>query len=94
MILKYTHLWNPPEEPSGNPTWLAGKSPMNGGFDRNITYFYGPFSIAMLDYLRVSRTTHVEYDPNEHGLFLFSSSSKNAESIQVRTINLGFTNLN
>ena len=26
-----------------------GKSPMNGGFNRNITDFYGPFSIAMFD---------------------------------------------
>ena len=24
--------------PSGNQTWLAGKSPINGGFSRKITY--------------------------------------------------------
>ena len=39
--------------PFGNHTWLAGKSPMNGGFDRKIIDFYGPFSIAMFDYRRV-----------------------------------------
>ena len=30
--------------PSGNQTWLAGKSPMNGGFRRKFIDFYGPFS--------------------------------------------------
>ena len=27
-----------------NQTWLAGKSSMNVGLNRNITHFYGPFS--------------------------------------------------
>ena len=33
--------WKKPSEkciPSGNQTWLAGKSPINGGFNRKITY--------------------------------------------------------
>ena len=33
--------------PSGNQTWLAGKSPMNdmnGGFTRKFANIYGPFS--------------------------------------------------
>ena len=30
--------------PSGNQTWLAGKSPINGGFAGNIIPFYGGFS--------------------------------------------------
>ena len=30
--------------PSGNQTWLTGKSTINGGFDRNITFLNGLFS--------------------------------------------------
>ena len=29
--------------PSGNQTWLAGKSPMNGGVNRTITYKWSIF---------------------------------------------------
>ena len=37
--------------PFGNQTWLAGESPMNGGFHRRITYFNGPWfpACAMYD---------------------------------------------
>ena len=38
--------------PSGNQTWLAGKSPMNAGFIRKITYIYSKrstFQHAMFD---------------------------------------------
>ena len=31
-------------KPSGNQTWLAGKSSRNGGFHGKITYIIGPFS--------------------------------------------------
>ena len=30
--------------PSGNQTWFARKSPINRGFNKKSTYFYGPFS--------------------------------------------------
>ena len=52
VVMLRTHK----ELPSGNhQTWLAGKSAMNAGFDRKITYnTNGPFSMAMLDYRRVS----------------------------------------
>ena len=34
-------------------TWLAGKSPTHGDFNRNITFLGGPLFIAMFDYQRV-----------------------------------------
>ena len=39
--------------PSGNQTWLVGKSPMNGGVWLGKSLMNGPFSIAMFDYRRV-----------------------------------------
>jgi hypothetical protein len=39
--------------PSGNQTWLAGKSPTTGGFDGTITEVNGGFSIAAFDYRRI-----------------------------------------
>ena len=38
---------------SGNQTWLAGKSLINGGFWLGKSLITGPFSIAMFDYQRV-----------------------------------------
>ena len=45
--------------PSDTQTWLAGKSPMNGGFNRHIIYLNGACSIAMLDCWRVYYVIHL-----------------------------------
>ena len=39
---------------SGNQSWLAGKSSINGGFHRKITDEWSIFQPAMFDYRRVS----------------------------------------
>ena len=39
--------------PYGNQTWLAGKYPINGGFNRKITDTWSIFQPAMFDYRRV-----------------------------------------
>ena len=61
-VLKNPHRY-PLEIPllSPNQTWLAGKSPMNGGIHRKINDFYRPFSIAMLDYRRIVKYSDVQY---------------------------------
>ena len=56
---------------SGDQTWLAGKSCRNWGINRKVTYFYGPVSIAMCDYLRVYSLFNGELESLEfpnHGL--------------------------
>ena len=46
---------------------------LNGGFNRKITYKYGPFSIAMFDFQRVPRASSghengmLEYTPQSLG---------------------------
>ena len=44
-------LWE--NKPSGNRTWLAGKSTINGGFKRKITELNSEFSMAMFEHQRV-----------------------------------------
>ena len=44
--------------PSGNQAWLAGKSPINGGFDRKITHTWSIFQHAMFDDTRGYSTFH------------------------------------
>jgi len=48
-LISLEHNWDNWHIPSGNESWLAGKSTVNGSFNGKSTYKSGNF-IAMFDY--------------------------------------------
>ena len=47
--------------PFGNQTWLAGKSPINRGFNIGKSLTSCPFSIGMFDYQRLHPNTGISH---------------------------------